>query len=67
MECVRSGRDTSLRHALPHAAPKMQMAPAGSCMATLSQRQHVGEITVTVAKYLRWLSACSQLVTRTFP
>ena len=50
MECVRNGSDTSLRHALPHAAPKMQMAPAGSCMATLSQCQHVGEITVTVAE-----------------
>jgi len=39
----------TLRHARPRAAPKMQMAPAWSCMVTLSPCQHVREIKAAAA------------------
>jgi len=39
----------TLRHVRPRAAPKMQLAPAWSCMATLSPCQHVREIKAAAA------------------
>jgi len=51
------------RHTRPYAAPKTRMAPARSCLATLSRYQHVDEIKVAVAAGCRLL----QLVTGYFP
>jgi len=46
----RGDNDASpLQHARPHVVRKMQMASSGSCVATLSPCQRVGEIKAAVA------------------